>query len=157
MDGMGGWEQQGGDGEPGIINQSVLTRVGGWGERGMAGSGHRRQDKEASGGGQEDETDPREAETTPLRNAQGQYGQRAPCEAGGGTKQMRPSSQGLDPSGGCGPFCPLSGALRTGGVPWQCWGWIPLKATAGDISVGSNTAQLWTDPFNLAHTVSKAA
>lgn len=29
MDGMGGWEQQGGDGEPGIINQSVLTRVGG--------------------------------------------------------------------------------------------------------------------------------
>lgn len=29
MDGMGGWEQQGGDGEPGIINQSILARVGG--------------------------------------------------------------------------------------------------------------------------------
>ena len=64
MDGMGGWEQQGGDGEPGIINQSVLARVGGWGERGMAGGGHRRQDKEASRGGQEDKTDLEEEETT---------------------------------------------------------------------------------------------
>ena len=31
MDGMGGWEQRGGDGELGIINQSILARVGGWG------------------------------------------------------------------------------------------------------------------------------
>lgn len=116
MDGMGGWEQRGGDGEPGIINQSILARVGGWGERGP-GRGHRRQDKEASGGGrgagpgsQEDKTDLGGAETTAPEQC-------TPCEAGGGAKQTRPSSQGLDPTGGCGSFCPLSGALRTWGFP----------------------------------------
>lgn len=55
MDGMGGWEQRGGDGESGIINQSILARGGGWGERvggwGGRGGGHKRQDKAASGRG----------------------------------------------------------------------------------------------------------
>lgn len=116
MDGMGGWEQEGGDGEPGIINQSVLTRVGGWGERGMAG-GTEDKIKRLQVGARKMRLTWERQRPRPLRNAPGQDGQRAPCEAGGGTKRMRPSSQGLDPTGGCRSCCPLSGALRTWGFP----------------------------------------